>query len=76
MKAYGEMETYRHALLIAAVNRGDWWDLRSGRFTPEERLHVTHWVGDWLGPGAGLNAFEKEKTLVPAKNKTPVCWAV
>jgi len=38
MKAYGEMETYKHAILISAVNRIEWSALRSGRFTPEKRL--------------------------------------
>jgi hypothetical protein len=29
-----------------------------GHFTPEERSSGTHWIGDWVGPRAGLDAGE------------------
>jgi hypothetical protein len=36
---------------------------RSYRFTPVEGAPSTHWLGDWVGPKAGLGAVEKRKIL-------------
>jgi hypothetical protein len=30
----------------------------------------THWIGGWVGPRAGLDVVEK--SLAPARNRTPV----
>jgi len=42
------------------VDGGEWSDSHSGRITSEERLPVTHWVGDWTYPSAGLDAVTKK----------------
>jgi hypothetical protein len=42
----------------------------TGRFTSGETAPVTHWIGGWVGPTAGLDAMEKEKYLTPAGNRT------
>jgi hypothetical protein len=34
---------------------------RPGHFTPRERAPGTHWIGDWLGRRAGLDAVMKIK---------------
>jgi hypothetical protein len=33
------------------------------RFIPREIVPGTHWIGGWLGPGAGLEAVEKRNIL-------------
>jgi hypothetical protein len=35
------------------------------RFTPRERIPGTHWVGDWVGPRAGLDTEARDKILSP-----------
>jgi hypothetical protein len=37
---------------------------------PGERAPGTHCIRDWVGPGAGLDALEKRKSLVHARNRT------
>jgi hypothetical protein len=36
---------------------------RPCRFTPGERAPVTHWIGGWVNPRAGLDDVEKRKFL-------------
>jgi hypothetical protein len=33
--------------------------------TPEKQAHGTHWIRDWVGPRAGLDAVEKRKPYPP-----------
>jgi hypothetical protein len=33
--------------------------------TPGERAPVTHWIGSWVGPTAGLDDMQKRKFLPP-----------
>jgi hypothetical protein len=42
--------------LTSALDRGEWSASRHGRFNPGERTPGTHWIGDWVGPRAGLDA--------------------
>jgi hypothetical protein len=35
---------------------------------PRETALDNHFVGGWVGPGAGQRALEKRKTLAPARN--------
>jgi hypothetical protein len=30
-----------------------------GCFTPRERVPITHWIGGWVGPRAGLDNMER-----------------
>jgi hypothetical protein len=39
-------------------------------FTPRPLYNHTHWIGDWLGPIAGLDIVER-KYLAFAENRTP-----
>jgi hypothetical protein len=42
-----------------------------GRFTPEERIPGTHWIGGWKGATAGLGAgVQKGKSLSLTENQT------
>jgi hypothetical protein len=45
--------------LTSALDGGEWSALRPGEIPPG-----THWIGDWVGPRAGLDAVEKRKTLL------------
>jgi hypothetical protein len=35
---------------------GEWSASRPGRFTPRKRTPGTHWIGEWMGPKAVLEA--------------------
>jgi hypothetical protein len=37
--------------------------LRPDRFTPEERVPGTHWIGGWVDPRASVDDVEKRKFL-------------
>jgi hypothetical protein len=47
--------------LTSALDGGEWSASRPGRFTPRERAPGTHWIGDWVGPRASLDALVKRK---------------
>jgi hypothetical protein len=40
-------------------------------FTPEERVHCSHWIGGWVGPRAGLDTEVKGKVLLPLPGIEP-----
>jgi hypothetical protein len=63
MKAYGEVDVYIHIFLASALVGGEWSVSRSGCFTLGERAPGSHWIGDWVGPIAGLDDVEKRKFL-------------
>jgi hypothetical protein len=46
---------------------------RAGRSTLGERAPISHWLVDWVGSRASMNAVVKRKTLFPAPagNRTP-----
>jgi len=33
----------------------------SGQLYPRVRARGVHWIGDWVGPGTGLDALAKTK---------------
>jgi hypothetical protein len=45
-------------LFISKLDGGDWLASRPDRFTPGERAPRTHWIGDWVGPRAGVDIVE------------------
>jgi hypothetical protein len=69
MKTYGGVYVYIHVFLTSAIVRGEWSASLSGRFTSEERASGTHWIGDWVGPRAGLD--DVKKILYPTEIRTP-----
>jgi len=38
----GVVEVQLHAFLISALDEGEWLALRTVRFIPRERAHITH----------------------------------
>jgi hypothetical protein len=54
------VEVQVHAL-TSVLNRGEWSASCTCRFTPGLREPGTHWIGDWMGPRAGLDAVAKRK---------------
>jgi hypothetical protein len=47
--------------LTSALHGGEWSASRTGRFTPRERTHGTHWIGGRVGPRAVLDAVVKRE---------------
>jgi hypothetical protein len=52
-----------HVSLTSALVGGEWSASFPGRFTPGERAPVTHWIGSWVDPRAGLGNMVKRKFL-------------
>jgi hypothetical protein len=50
MDMEGAVEEQRHTLLTSTLDRTEWRDSGSGRFTYGERDSDTHWIGSWVGP--------------------------
>jgi hypothetical protein len=59
MKAYGGVDLMIYTLFTSALARGKWSVSRPGHFTPGERASDTLWIGDWVGPRAGLDNMKK-----------------
>jgi len=53
--------------LTSALNGGGWSTLRAGRFTPGTDP-VLIFIGDWVGPGAGLDGYGKS---LPHRDSIP-----
>jgi hypothetical protein len=70
MKTYGGVDVYIHVSLTLALDGEEWSTSRLSSFTPRERASGTHWMGDWVGPQAGLDVAEK--ILDPTRTPTPL----
>jgi hypothetical protein len=57
--------------LTSTQDGGEWSASRPGRFTPRESAPGTHWIGDWVGPRAVLDAVEKRKIPSPRRESNP-----
>jgi hypothetical protein len=56
--------------LIWALDGGERSALHPGRFTPRERAHGTHWIGNCLTPESFWTRWWKEKFPVSPGNRT------
>jgi hypothetical protein len=72
MKVYWGSGCIAPCILDLGTNGGEWSASRPGRFTPRERAFGTHWIGGWVGPGAGLDAVVKRKIPSPYRNSDPL----
>jgi hypothetical protein len=43
--------------LVPVLNGGEWSASCSGFFTSREMTNVTHWIGGWVSPRAGLDMW-------------------
>jgi hypothetical protein len=70
---YGGVDVQIHVFLISAQVGGEWSASRLDHFIPGERAPVTHWIGGWVGPKAGLDDVEKRKFLtLPGLELQPI----
>jgi hypothetical protein len=71
MKAYwGSGGTVPPRSLTSTLDGGEWSASRPGRFTSRERVPDTHWVGDWVGCRAVLDAVMR-KIPSPRRQSNP-----
>jgi hypothetical protein len=66
MKTYGGVYVLIHIFFTSAPDRGQLSASRSCRFTPGERVSITHRIGVWVGPRAGLNDMKEGKFFISA----------
>jgi hypothetical protein len=71
MKAYWGVEVYLHAFFILTLDGGECSASQRGRFTPRERASGTHWIEDWVGLKAGLDAVVRKKVPSPYQDSNP-----
>jgi hypothetical protein len=64
MKTYRGVDVYIHISLTSALVGGEWSASRCGRFTLQEKVPGTHWIGGWVDPRTGLDDVEKRKFLI------------
>jgi hypothetical protein len=64
MKGHGAVDVQIHVFLTSEVIGGEWSASRPCRLIPGERAPVTHWIGGWAGPRAGLDDVEKRTFLI------------
>jgi hypothetical protein len=76
MKAYWGVEVQLHAFLTSALDGGELLASRPGRFTPRERTPLTHFIGGWVDPRAGLNVVVIRKFPAPTWTRTQIIQAV
>jgi hypothetical protein len=57
--------------LISALDGGEWSASRPSLFTPRERAPGTHWIGNWAGSRASLDAMVKRKIHSPRRESNP-----
>jgi hypothetical protein len=51
--------------LTSPLDGGKWSASLRCRFTPEDRAPGVNWIGDWVGPRAGLDSTEKKLLILP-----------
>jgi hypothetical protein len=60
MKTYGGSEGIALPFLTSIPIGGDRSASRPCCFTPGDRAPGSHWIGGWVGPGAGMDAMENK----------------
>jgi hypothetical protein len=57
-----------HAFSSLVPDGGERLASRPSRFSPNGRPHFIHWIGDWVGPRAGLDAVTEKRVPASAEN--------
>jgi hypothetical protein len=79
LRRTGGVEVYSMHSLASALYGGEWSVSRAGRITPRETAPGIHWIGDWVGPRAVLDAVVKRKiptSRLESNHRTPIDPAV
>jgi hypothetical protein len=63
----GGEEIWLHAFKTSALDGDEWSASSPGCFTPREKIPGTHWIGNWVGPRAVLDAMVKRKIPSPRR---------
>jgi hypothetical protein len=63
MKTHGGGDVWIRVFLTSALVGGEWSDSRLGRFAPGSRAPGTHWIGNWVSPGSGMDVVKGRKAL-------------
>jgi hypothetical protein len=71
MKTYGDVEVYLHAFLTWTLDEGEWTASHTDRYTPGERTAASHWIGDRVGPRAGLDSMARIEPQSPSASPAP-----
>jgi hypothetical protein len=58
MQMYVEEYVYLHVFLMSALDGREW-----SASLPSHFIHITHWIGGWVDPRAGMDAVERRKVL-------------
>jgi hypothetical protein len=70
-RAMGEWRYgFTHSVSLAP-DGGEWSASCPDCFTPRERAPRTHWIGDWVGPRAVLEAVVKRQIPSPRRESNP-----
>jgi hypothetical protein len=56
--------------LISALDGAKWLASSPSLFNPGEKVPGSHWIGDWVGSRAGVDAMEKRKSC-PCRKSNP-----
>jgi hypothetical protein len=54
--------------LTSALDGGEWSASRPGRFNPRKRAPGSHWIVNWVGPRASLDAAVRRKIPSPYRD--------
>jgi hypothetical protein len=71
MKNYVGVEVTAPSLLTWALDGVEGSFSRPGHFNSGEIVLATHWIGDWVGPRARLDAVGKENLVLPGIEPLP-----
>jgi hypothetical protein len=63
----GERRYSSYSFLTSALDGGEWSASRTLPPGKEPPVPITHWIGVWVGPRAGLDAGARRKILCPCR---------
>jgi hypothetical protein len=76
MKMHRGVKVQLHAFLISALEGGELSVSCPTHFTPREGAPDTNWIGDRVGPRAGLDTVEEGEISCPCCDSNPDSMAI